>query len=128
MSETESYLFKLHHQRWFIQDVYRQGWTGFDPGGPSDKDLDTAYDQYNDFLERSITVERRDPEWKDDLIWHTHQLMPDRYRCVYAIPDVQSKSWLIHDAVPMLQVIFKSSLTTSPVERAPMDTVRISLS
>ncbi|KAF7437586.1 hypothetical protein PC9H_004428 [Pleurotus ostreatus] len=62
--------------RWFIEDVYRQGWAG----GPSDEDLDMAYDQYNDFLERSVTVKRRDPQWRDDLIWHTHQLMPDRYR------------------------------------------------
>ncbi|KAG9218056.1 hypothetical protein CCMSSC00406_0008833 [Pleurotus cornucopiae] len=92
---TQDVVTALHHQRWFIQDVYRQGWTGFDPGGPSDKDLDTAYDQYNDFLERSITVERRDPEWKDDLIWHTHQLMPDRYRA-----DVASYIQVFLDHLP----------------------------
>lgn len=92
---TQDVVTALHHQRWFIQDVYRQGWTGLDPGGPSDEDLDTAYNQYNDFLERSITVERRDPEWRDDLIWHTHQLMPDRYRA-----DVASYIQVFLDHLP----------------------------
>ncbi|KAF4586563.1 hypothetical protein EYR38_010842 [Pleurotus pulmonarius] len=71
---------KLKHQHPFIRTTYRQGWSRANSAGPSDSDLDIAHVQYENFLRRIMTPDRREPGWKDDLIWHTHQLMPERYR------------------------------------------------
>lgn len=73
---------KLQHQHPFIRTIYRQGWSRANSGGPSNSDLDMAYVKYEDFLQRIVTPERREPGLEDDLIWHTHQLMPKQYRCV----------------------------------------------
>ncbi|KAF4580261.1 hypothetical protein EYR40_003195 [Pleurotus pulmonarius] len=71
---------KLHHQRRFIQDIYHRGWSKLGTGRPSDAELDEAYACYGEFLHLVTTAARREPAWKEDLIWHTHQLMPERYR------------------------------------------------
>ncbi|KAF4568030.1 hypothetical protein EYR40_010572 [Pleurotus pulmonarius] len=49
-------------------------------GQPSTGELDEAYACYGEFLHLVTTAARREPAWKEDLIWHTHQLMPERYR------------------------------------------------
>ncbi|KAF9489706.1 hypothetical protein BDN71DRAFT_1435221 [Pleurotus eryngii] len=68
------------HSYPFTQDVVDAGWSRPNSGGPSHDDLDIAYAQYGEFLQCIVTPNRREPEWKDDLIWHTHQLMPQQYR------------------------------------------------
>ncbi|KAF9490439.1 hypothetical protein BDN71DRAFT_1498568 [Pleurotus eryngii] len=79
-SFTQDVVDALHHQHPFIRTIFHQGWSRPNSGGPSHDDLDIAYAQYGEFLQRIVTPNRREPEWKDDLIWHTHQLMPQQYR------------------------------------------------
>ncbi|KAG9218050.1 hypothetical protein CCMSSC00406_0008827 [Pleurotus cornucopiae] len=76
---TQDVVVALHHQRPFI-NVYKQGWSAPQTAVPSDGDLDDAYALYADFLDRVIHIQRREPGWQDDPIWHTHQLMPQTYR------------------------------------------------
>ncbi|KAL4266764.1 Glycine-rich domain-containing protein-like protein [Pleurotus pulmonarius] len=77
---TQDVVDALHHQRRFIQDIYHRGWSKLGTGRPSDAELDEAYACYGEFLHLVTTAARREPAWKEDLIWHTHQLMPERYR------------------------------------------------
>lgn len=115
---------QLHHQRPFINNVYKQGWSAPQAAVPSDGDLDEAYALYPDFLDRVIHIQRREPGWQDDLIWHTHQLMLQTYRYVLltfsqiVLPNITSGSG------PSLWVIFTSTWTTSP--KAKMRTRSVS--
>ncbi|KAF9489681.1 hypothetical protein BDN71DRAFT_1593266 [Pleurotus eryngii] len=77
---TQDVVDALHHQHPFIRTIFHQGWSRPNSGRPSHDDLGIAYAQYGEFLQRIVTPNRREPEWKDDLIWHTHQLMPQQYR------------------------------------------------
>ncbi|KAF4563682.1 hypothetical protein EYR36_002920 [Pleurotus pulmonarius] len=77
---TQDVVVALHHQRPFIDTIYNQGWSASKADVPSDSDLNEAYMLYVDFLNLVLHITRREPGWQDDLIWHTHQLMPQNYR------------------------------------------------
>lgn len=77
---TQNVVFALLHQRQFIKNLYSFGWSRSGSGIPLPTDLETAYLQYAEFLQAVTTPHPIEPGWKDDLIWHTHQLMPAKYR------------------------------------------------
>ncbi len=103
---------QLHHQRPFINNVYKQGCSAPQAAVPLDGDLDEAYALYADLLDRVIHIQRREPGWQDDLIWHTHQLMPQTYRYVPSTFSQIVPPNIAGGLGPSLWVIFTSIRTT----------------
>ncbi|KAF4562688.1 hypothetical protein EYR36_004082 [Pleurotus pulmonarius] len=76
---TQDIVDALRHQYQFMQIIHDEGWSQ-STSKPSDDDLDAAYAEYAEFLQRIAIQGSGDPQWRDDLLWHTHQLMPTQYR------------------------------------------------